>query len=259
MADSLVIFAAGKSSRFGGFPKAFCDLGQGRNVENTIRLARERFRNIYLIVNEETCAAGITDGLDGAEVISIVTGQGDADSILKGLRHIADKAAPDIVTACWGDAVFLSSEPFDEMKKARSAWDPASPVLVGCSWDRDPYAWFDTYGWKIIRSHFKKREPDQCVMGLHDQSVFTFRTKPLLEDLGQYKHHLGLDVYDENTYDPARGEMGLLDAFTWFYGQQDMAAEYCELTPGRVMSFNTQEELDSVKRSLQDFRKRTRE
>lgn len=255
-----MIFAAGKSSRFGGFPKAFCDLGQGKNVENTIALARKHFTDIYLVVNEETCASGITNGLEGTAVVSIVTGQGDADSILKGLRRIVNKAAPDIVTACWGDAVFLSGRPFEEMKKARSAWDPASPVLVGCSRDRDPYAWFDTEGRKIVRSHFRKREPDQCDAGLHDQSVFTFRTELLLDYLGRYKHHLGLDVYDENTYDATRGEMGLLDAFTWFYGQPDMAAaEYCELTPGRVLSFNTQEDFDSVKRSLQEFRKRIRE
>ena len=144
MENSLAIFAAGKSSRFGGFPKAFCDLGEVKNVENTINLARKHFQNIYLVVNRETYAAGITGGLKDVKVISIVTGQGDADSVLKGLRYIVDKSTQDILTACWGDAVFLSDEPFCEMNKSLINWSVASPVLVGCSWDRNPYAWFDT-------------------------------------------------------------------------------------------------------------------
>ena len=49
------------------------------------------------------------------------------------------------------------------------------------------------------------------------------------------KHDLGLDAFDDNTYDVTRGEMGLLDTLTWFYEQPDLCvAEYCEITPNRV-------------------------
>lgn len=254
MTDYLVIFAAGKSSRFDGFPKAFCDVGQRKNVENTILLAQPYFREIFLVINEETHASGVAEGLP-ANVVSIVTGQGDADSILKSIKQLEAKLRSDTITACWGDAVFLSSEPFRDMEKGVSVWTPDSPALVGCSVDPDPYAWFDVEESKIALSHFKKREPTVCKQGLHDQSIFTFRIKLLLEYLERYKRHLGLDVYGEDSYDAARGEMSLLDAFTWFYTQPDMnAAEYCEVTANQVMGFNTPEELDVVVNMLREIK-----
>ena len=255
MTDCLVIFAAGKSTRFGGFPKAFCRLGQIRNVENTISLAKPHFQEIYLVVNQETFASGITDGLD-AGIISIVTGQGDAHSILKALKQIRAKSGADTVTACWGDAVFLSDEPFTEQEAGVSLWAPDSPVLVGCSEDIHPYAWFDVDGRKITFSHFQKREPKLRESGLHDQSVFVFKTELLIQYLERFKRHLGLDQYDEDSYDAARGEMGLLDAFSWFHDRPDMAeAEYCELTANRVLSFNTPEELALIEDRLREFRR----
>jgi len=254
MTGCLAIFAAGKSSRFGGFPKAFCGLEKIKNVENTICLAKRHFKEIYLVVNKETYASGIADGLN-ANVVSIVTGQGDADSILKATKLIMDKLEEDTITACWGDAVFLSDEPFKEIAAGMASWSPNSPVLVGCSIDSNPYAWFDIDGRKIAFSHFKKREENLCERGLHDQSIFVFDTKILVGYLERYKQHLGLDKYSEDSYDAARGEMGLLDALTWFYAQPDMkAAEFCKLTSGRVMGFNTPEELDLVVGRLREYR-----
>lgn len=256
MMDCLLIFAAGKSSRFDGFPKAFCSLGQIKNVENTINLARQHFKKIYLIVNRETYTSGIADGLN-AIVISIVTGQGDADSILKTIKLIKNEIKTNTMTACWGDAVFLNDEPFIEMEEKLSIWEVNSPVMVGCSFDPDPYAWFDIDGSKIAFSHFKKREQNPCSRGLHDQSIFMFNTQMLISYLERYKRHLGLDKFSEDSYDAARGEMSLLDAFTWFYKQPGMqAAEFCLLTGGRVMSFNTPDELCSVIDRLREYRSR---
>ena len=74
------------------------------------------------------------------------------------------------------------------------------------------------------------------------------------------KHDLGLDAFDDNTYDVTRGEMGLLDTLTWFYEQPDLCvAEYCEITPNRVMSFNDPAELEQVIKMLKNFRKRDKE
>lgn len=252
MMDRLVILAAGKSSRFGGFPKSFCDLGGIRNVENTINVARRHFKKIYLVVNKETCASGVTEGID-AQIISIVTGQGDADSILKALKLIRKKEKSDFLCACWGDAVFLTDEPFIDMEKALPRWGASSPVLVGCSKDPEPYAWFDVEGCHIIRSHFKKREAKPCEFGLHDQSVFLFHTNILIDYLSLRKRELGLDRYNAETYDLARGEMGLLDAFTWFHDQPDLVdAEFCEITTGKVLSFNTPAELKQVIIKIKD-------
>lgn len=250
MENCLIIFAAGKSSRFGGFPKAFCSLGPIRNIENTIRLAEQHFDRIYLSVNKETLASGITDGLN-ANIVSIVTGQGDADSILKTVRLIKNDLETDIVTACWGDAVFLSDKPFQEIKAGIRDWSACSPALAGCAMDASPYAWFDVEDKKIVLSHFKKREGTSRAYALHDQSIFAFRIDFLIPYLEHYKRFLGLDQYSEDSYDEQRGEMGLLDAFSWFYEQPDLtAAEYCTLAANEVMGFNTAEELDSVVEKL---------
>lgn len=247
MRTVLVVFAAGKSSRFGGFPKAFCSLGKATNIENTICLAKRHYKKIYVVVNKETYASGITQGLD-ADVISIVTGQGDADSILKALKVIKNDAKPtDIVTSCWGDAVFLDDMPFVEMNNQIDVWSAQSPAMVGCCIDQMPYAWFDTVGSEIVFSHFKKREKSICNEGLHDQSIFAFRIEQMISYLACYKKHLGLDIYNEECYDASRGEMSLLDAFTFFYEHPNLkAAEYCLLSQNKVGAFNTQEELCDV-------------
>jgi hypothetical protein len=144
-----------------------------------------------------------------------------------------------------------------ELKAGLSTWNIRSPVLVGCSWDEKPYAWFDVDGKSIVRSHFRKNEFEPCSTGLHDQSIFAFRTGTLLDYLMRRKHDLGLDAFDDNTYDVTRGEMGLLDTLTWFYEQPDLCvAEYCEITPNRVMSFNDPAELEQVIKMLKNFRKR---
>ena len=50
----LLIVASGKSSRFGGFPKAFCDLGGKTSLAHTIEKSGEIFDKIYVGVNNQT-------------------------------------------------------------------------------------------------------------------------------------------------------------------------------------------------------------
>lgn len=246
MEETLVIVAAGKSSRFGGYPKAFCNLGRCTNIQNTIALAGQFFPKIYVVVNKETHDSGIDSGID-AEVIPIVTGQGDADSLLKALKKISARSpATEQVTVCWGDAVFVSDTPFKEMIAHARNWSAQSPAMVGCSMDAAPYAWFDTDGRSITGAHFQK-DGNGCLQGLHDQSIFRFRLKQIIRFLESYKRSLGLDKYDPDSYDAARGEMKLLNSFAFFYEQEKLsAAEYCLLTKDQVKAFNTPEELDQI-------------
>lgn len=251
MNHSLVIIASGKSTRFGGFPKAFCSLGKMRNVERTIALAKPYFEEIFVVVNQETYAAGFCDQLD-AKTISIVTGQGDADSLLKALQQIRMQLeASGVVVACWGDAIFVSEEPFRKMKEYTEAWNTETGILVGCSVDQEPYAWFETNGNMICRSHFRKLESNPCSEGLHDQSIFAFRFPQIISYLEQYKKYLELDVYDQDTYEASRGEMKLLDAFAYFYDTESIPAAEWRMLPGNlVQAFNTKEELDQIIKSM---------
>lgn len=249
--DILVIFAAGRATRFGGFPKAFCNIGKKKNVENTLEIARPYFDEIYVIVNKETEGAGYTDELE-AKIISIVTGQGDADSIRKSLTILKQNGVcSDYIYACWGDAVFISSKPFEEMKASVPSWSDKSPVLVGCSRDDSPYAWFDVDDRNIVESHFRNKESTPCTEGIHDQSIFVIRIDETLNYLNEYRVTLGLNKYDEDTYEKNRGEMGFLNSFSWIYKNKGVAASWCYISDSQVKSFNTEEELEMLKAFLQ--------
>ena len=52
MENILIVLAAGKSSRFGGYPKAFCRLNGQTNVAHTVSLAHQYFSKVYVVVNE---------------------------------------------------------------------------------------------------------------------------------------------------------------------------------------------------------------
>ena len=56
--NTLLIAASGKSTRFGGEPKAFAPVLGEVNVARTIRLARGYFSDIRVIVSEDTKKMG---------------------------------------------------------------------------------------------------------------------------------------------------------------------------------------------------------
>lgn len=238
----LLIVASGKSSRFGGFPKAFCNIGNDLNVENTINKAKSVVDKVYIGVNRkvfEQYNSIITD----AEMFPIITGQGDAHSLLKCLKHVKNcNPEENTVMVCWGDAVFVSSKPFEELSKSKD------PVSVGCSIDDRPYAWFDIDENNYIRkSHFAKEE-GLIISGMHDQSLFLFDINYAIEYLDEYRQLLGiLDNNDEEKSDT--NEMKLLFSFE-FLERKGKPARCIQITKGQVLSFNTQEELDDIKNKI---------
>ncbi len=239
MKEALLIVAAGKSSRFGGYPKALCMLKDRMNVENTIDYAKKVFPSIYLGLNTETVEKYSDLKLD-AKVLSITTGQGDALSLLKMVRLvIKDDRGIDRLYVCWGDAFFVDELPFLQLKDQLGDDD----CHVACSIDEKPYAWFDTdeEGY-IISSHFKKND-GEIPEGIHDQSLFAFKPLKLMEYIETYKDYLGIKNED---YDPEETkEVKLLDLFTYLYGQ-GLPVKTVLIDKNRVLSFNTREELDRI-------------
>ena len=67
---ALLIVASGKSSRFGGYPKAFCKIGDSTNVQNTINLTQNLYDKIYVALNHEIYD-DYTDLIEGATVLRI--------------------------------------------------------------------------------------------------------------------------------------------------------------------------------------------
>lgn len=239
MNKALLIVAAGKSSRFGGYPKALCMLKDDTNAANTIKYARKVFDDIYLGLNSETIKEYPNLNVD-AKILDITTGQGDAMSFLKLVRLIKkDNPNLDRLYMCWGDAFFVDEIPFIEFdnKIENDEWN------VACSIDDKPYAWFDTdeKGY-IIRSHFKKSD-GEIDKGIHDQSLFAFDIRNLEKYLEEYRDYLKLDSEDYNPNETK--EVRLLDIFTYHYGL-NRPVKAVLIQKDKILSFNTKEELDKI-------------
>ena len=239
----LLIVAAGKSSRFGGFPKAFCKLGNITNAENTVMKSRGAIDKVYIGVNNKIFDQ-FKGSIKGCELFAIKTGQGDAHSLLKCLKYVKSKEENmNGIMVCWGDAVFVSSKPFEEM-----LLNATQEVNVACSSDEKPYAWFDVDDkGQIVKSHFAKEE-GFVPRGIHDQSLFYFDVDFAIRYLDTYRESLGIP--EENDEETSHiDEMKLLYSFEYLK-ENGHFAQCIEVTEDQVLSFNTQEELEVIEHKL---------
>lgn len=238
---SLIVAASGNAVRFGGFPKAFCTIGREMNIERTIGYFKPYAAHIYVIVNEKTYKQ-YQGQVRGCELIPIVTGQGDAHSLLKGLQKIHTL---NEFFVCWGDAVFLSDCLIRHLLKAAAGIGEQSIGISVCSLDKKPYAWFETDGKYIKKSYFAGKDGFQDE-GIHDQSLFYFKDGSLAGLLEEYRNKLGIT---ESANTSGDFEMKLLHAFEYFY-RKGRPMEYILAESGHVMSFNTKEELSCIEKKI---------
>lgn len=237
----LLIVASGKSSRFDGFPKAFCEIRGKTNADNTIKQASKIYDKVYIGVNQNTFAQ-FCSRIENCEMFSIVTGQGDAHSLLKCLTYIKERES-DLkkITVCWGDAVFVDEVPFKQL----SAGAAGAKVAVACAMDDYPYAWFEVNSQnKLLKSHFAKEEFIE--RGLHDQSLFLFDLEFAIKYLNEYRESLEIPFDNDERY-ADKNEMKLLNSFEFLHMSGYEHAKCVEITHGKVLSFNTQEELEMIK------------
>lgn len=249
----LVFVASGFSTRMGGNPKGLSILNDTPVIINAIRNARPFFDSIYIVSNHMTKGAFnealVKYNCKDVNLRSIVTGKGDAESVLKSLHIIEEEnngAAVD-VTFCWGDAFFPTNMVFQEI--AELDIDTVESVLVACSVDENPYAYFDFYTkdgnmnqMYIKKSYFFKKN-GSVPMGMHDQCVFRCNSSKYLNCLARFRQKLG---YDGNDYKlSVTNEMGLLYSFD-FLDEIGIPALIKLVTPGNVFSFNTVEELNEI-------------
>lgn len=245
MSNILLIVASGKSSRFGGFPKAFCRLGNVMNAENTAAIARKCYDKVYIGVNSKTFHE-FNGKFQGGEMFPIVTGQGDAHSLLKCLEYIGKREEDIIkVSVCWGDAVFVDEKPFEELLASPTD----AKVSVACALDKKPYAWFElTHGDRIRKAHFAKEE-GFIEEGMHDQSLFHFDFDFARKYLNEYRESLGIP-YDNDENNSDQNEMKLLFSFEYLIEKGYEPARCVKIEAGKVLSFNTQEELEEIRIKL---------
>lgn len=242
---AFLILASGKSSRFGGYPKAFCKVGDTYVAQRTVDLGKSYFDQTYLVINKEIYSE-YKDAVQGCKTLAIGTGQGDSHSFLRAARLIKEDCGADKITLCWGDTFYLDDVIFKEA--AETEIREATGVSFS-SIDSKPYAWYETDGEKIKASHFRTKD-GVIESGIHDQSVFVFDLLTICSQLEQYMKVLGINDETDYINKEISREMKLLDSFTFFYENNLLPMKYSIVESGRSYSFNTSEELEEIRKKV---------
>lgn len=261
MRKVLIFVASGFSTRMGGFPKGLAEVRGVPVIVNAINNSRDLFDDTIIVANHETRPrfeskiAEYADVVAGAEVREIVTGKGDAESVLKSLLLVRDELGEDFdATFCWGDAYFATPVAFEAMTDPSIDMDEVLSLLVGCSVDEDPYAYLDirtvegSFELPLIEKAYFRKKNGPVKVGIHDQCIFRGRAEKVIESLRICQQALGFD--GTNYKKSPSGEIGLLNSFS-ILSEAGMPACAHLFSSGNVLSFNTQEELDVIAAMLQ--------
>lgn len=239
----LLILASGKSSRFGGFPKAFCTVNDTYVVQRTVDFSCPYFDEIYLVINNEVYPQ-YKNVIKGCKTISIRTGQGDSHSFLRAVRLIKTEQDVEGITLCWGDTFYQDDAIFKRASEIRP--DKSSVGISLSSIDPEPYAWYELDGDKIKASRFKDKD-GVVKEGIHDQSVFVFNPEAICSQLEQYMDFLGINDEEDYINKEISKEMKLLNAFTYFYEKHFLPMKCLLVEAKTSYSFNTQEDLEAIR------------
>lgn len=223
---TLIILAAGKNSRANNQNKALFSYHGITCLENTIKIATNLFKDI-LVVGTELCVneyRKITERYSNTNVVSIVSGYGTLDGLLKVVTHV--KTAKMLM--CWGDLWFVDDYAFTQTLQA----NVQSPCIVPISYIQNPYSWYimdDDFN--IKTTIWRRNNPNPINEGYFDQSCYLMDKEIIVKQLTSYNDlclqqgiESKLDVGYEVLYangNPAKG----------------IVIDY-----GHVFHFNTQEE-----------------
>ena len=190
MKNILLFLCSGTSSRFNGKTKALAKISGTTVIEFNLKNVSE-FDQVYIVANETNYSEFEKLNLENVKLIKIKTGNGDADSLLNALKELQklEDFENTSLTFCWGDTVFLNNAIFKKLSALIK--ENSEDLLVPCSLDKNPYAYFDFVtdsgnidGSKILKSHFKTEKSVE--IGLHDQSIFKVNLKTLFNLLNRF-------------------------------------------------------------------------
>ena len=221
MKQRLVIMSAGKNTRFNSEEKIFAKINDLSNLENTCRCADGMFDRIFLAVDRRWFKKWKKVPPE-VQILDTIGGKGDIYSIYYALKGMKGLKPEDIVTVCWGDAVFASELPFKELL---SQYDDIHDTFVAVARDHYPYAWFDVDGEAVAKASFRKDDGDVPI-GIHDQSLFGFRAR-------------SMDLMNEYISIPSVNEYKTLKYFEWLYDTRSSPAVCRFIAKDNVKSFNT--------------------
>ena len=257
MKKILIFVASGLSTRMGGFPKALAQVGDTRVILNAINCADQYYDDIFIITNGKVKPSFdevISNDGNRAKVREIITGKGDAESVWKSLMLVQKEIGESFdATFCWGDAFFKTNKAFECIMSDDIIIEDIKSLIVGCSYDNDPSAYFDIYtSWGdfeqlfIKKSYFKKYDGGVKI-GVHDQCIFRCVSSVFIGCLNRYKEENGFD--GENYLLSQTNEIGLLKSFD-FLKRIDRPAKVVIIPGKNVFSFNTLEELNEINKMI---------
>ena len=239
MKNILLFLCSGTSSRFNGKTKALAKIsGSETVIEFNLKNVSE-FDQVYIVANETNYSEFEKLNLKNVKLIKIKTGNGDADSLLNALKKLQklEDFENTSLTFCWGDTLFLNDTIFNKVLKENS-----EDLLVPCSLDKNPYAYFDFItdsgnidGSKILKSHFKTEKSVE--IGLHDQSIFKVNLKILFTLLNRFK---------EYHFKNSNSELKFLKFIDFLNTKNCLDVKCILIDSGNSVSFNTQLELENI-------------
>ena len=239
MKNILLFLCSGTSSRFNGKTKALAKISGSETVLQFNLKNASEFDQVYIVANETNYSEFEKLNLKDVKLIKIKTGNGDADSLLNALKELQklEDFENTALTFCWGDTLFLNNTIFKKVLKENS-----DNLLVPCSLDKNPYAYFDFItdsgnidGSKILKSHFKTEKSVE--IGLHDQSIFKVNLKTLFNLLNRFK---------EYHFKNSNSELKFLKFIDFLNTENCLNVKCILIDSGNSVSFNTQLELDSI-------------
>ena len=245
MKNILLFLCSGTSSRFNGKTKALAKISGSETVLEFNLKNASGFDHVYIVTNDLNYSEFEKLNLKNVDLIKIKTGNGDADSLLNALKELqkAQKIEDFENTSlsfCWGDTLFLNDTIFKKLSALTE--ENSEDLLVPCSLDKNPYAYFDFItdsgnidGSKILKSHFKTEK--EVEIGLHDQSIFKVNLKTLFNLLNRFK---------EYHFKNSNSELKFLKFIDFLNSENLLNVKCILIDSGNSVSFNTQLELNNI-------------
>jgi bifunctional N-acetylglucosamine-1-phosphate-uridyltransferase/glucosamine-1-phosphate-acetyltransferase GlmU-like protein len=249
----LYIIAAGKGTRMNsGVPKALATIREEPCLTNTLRLLSDKFRRVFVATNAVAqCHWGayFRDLRSTyAELTTVVnlpidSGLGDGhatlEAVLAAERTQETPLTEDIVIS-WGDVFFQSADIIDEILSRTYEGSGLLPVVH----DKNPYvSLLVDERMHCIAADFAKHG-EYHPSGFHDQSVFRFKRRKLIESLSDLHRAL----WKSGHYLSPGGELSLLYSFHQLYNSNDPAIVYETAYP--TLSFNTLSDVAAIQRMM---------
>jgi bifunctional N-acetylglucosamine-1-phosphate-uridyltransferase/glucosamine-1-phosphate-acetyltransferase GlmU-like protein len=250
MSQTLYIIAAGLGTRMGSIsvPKALLPTrGNKPNVLNSIEQAYPYYDKIFVIGNE--LVHKVWDEFESSlpvafaekvKVKTIKSGLGDGHAVLTALNDFTDESNSEYVSILWGDAYIPDEGIFKEITEYDCAYGNASGVIP-VVFEDNPYVTIMMNNMMdVVGADFSKRGESHA-SGMHDQSLFKFRRKTLLDALVQ----MHCAYWKNGRYVTDSGELTFLYVLHYLFNSGQEAT--CYPTEYPVHGYNTKDEFDAIK------------